>query len=280
MMGAWKQESVICDPPIEEWSHFQFPYDGSIRRIDAINLPNLYDLSLDNQSHLTEFPWQDVPNLQLLSVYNSGFTELPIWKISSLTNCYCFDNASLLSVDAHGQTNLLSLDVSSAAALTAVNITGCTGLNSLYLSGLSLLTELDISTCINLNSINITSCDGITAIETSGCPALAQVTLNYCGGFTALDVSNFPQMEYLYLVHCNSLSDVNLSGCGQLDYVYLRYMPFDQAMVDQIFEDLVDNGASDGYLRIDGTGVAVPSNPDGLASKATLISRGWKVYTN
>ena len=50
--------------------------------------------------------------------------------------------------------------------------------------------------------------------------------------------------------------------------------------VDQILSDVVGNGLTDGYLRIDGTGTAAPSDPDGLALKATLISRGWTVYTN
>jgi len=53
-----------------------------------------------------------------------------------------------------------------------------------------------------------------------------------------------------------------------------------QAAVDQILSDVVGNGLNDGYLRIDGTGTAAPSDPDGLALKATLISRGWTVYTN
>lgn len=280
MMSVWKQEPVICDPPVEEWVHFQFPYDGSIRRIDSINIPNLYDLSLDNQSNLTDFPWQDVPDIHVMSVYNSGFTEMPIWKIPGLTNCYCYENIYLTSVDAHGQTNLASLDVSSSTVLNAVNLTGCTGLNSLYFTALSLLTELDISTCSALANINISSCDGIIAVETSGCPALAQVTLNYCGGITMVDLSNLSKLEYIYLYHCNALGDVNLSGCGQLDYVYIRYLPLDQVAVDQILEDMVNNGVTGGYLRIDGTGTASPSNPGGLALKATLISRGWTVVTN
>jgi hypothetical protein len=280
MMAVWKQEPIICEPPMEQWSFFQFPYMVSLQRIDAINLPNLSELSLDSQASLIEFPWQDIPNLQYINLYYCGFVELPLWKIPGLTNCYCYDNYNLTSVDAHGQTNLTSLDVSYSTALTTLNLTGCTGLNTLYLIGSSLLTELDISTCSALASLNLNSCDGITSLVTSSCPSLNRLSLYYCDGFTALDISNHVPLENLYLYRCESLGDVNLVGCASLDYISIRYCPLDQAAVDQILSDVVGNGLNNGYLRIDGTGTAAPSNPDGLALKATLISRGWTVYTN
>ena len=280
MMAVWKQEPIICEPPMEQWSYFQFPYMGDIQRIDAINLPNLSELSLDSQASLTEFPWQDVPNIQYLNLYYCGFVELPLWKIPALVSCYCYDNLNLLSVDAHGQVNLTSLNVSYSSALTSLNLTGCLGLNTLNLSSLSSLANLDFSTCSNLSSINLNYSDGITEIDLSPCSNLSNCSLSNCDGLTSINVSVCPNLDRLYLYRCEQLTDVNLTGCGQLDYVYLRYMPFDQTAVDQILEDLVINDASDGYLRIDGTGTAAPSDPDGLALKATLISRGWTVYTN
>lgn len=280
MMAVWKQEPIICEPPMEQWSFFQFPYMVSLQRIDAINLPNLSELYLENQANLTEFLWQDVPSLQYLNLYYCGFVELTLWKIPSLTNCYCYDNYNLTSVDAHGQTNLTLLDVSYSTAVTAVNLTGCTGLSYLYLNGLSSLTELEVSTCSALSNLNLNSCDGITMLATASCPSLNRISLNYCDGFTALDISNHTPLENLYLYHCDSLGDVNLTGCDSLDYISIRYCPLDQAAVDQILSDVVGNGLNNGYLRIDGTGTAAPSDPDGLALKATLISRGWTVYTN
>jgi len=280
MMAVWKQEPIICEPPMEQWSFFYFPYMGNLQRVDAMNMPNLSELYLDSQASLTEFPWQDVPSLQYLNLYYCGFVELPLWKIPALEYCYCYDNYSLLSVDAHGQTNLTSLNVSYSTAVTAVNVTGCTGLNTINLSSLSSLANLDISTCSALASLNLNSCDGITTLATASCPSLNRLSLYYCDGFTALDISNHVPLENLYLYRCESLGDVNLIGCDSLDYIYIRYCPLDQAAVDQILSDVVGNGLNDGYLRIDGTGTAAPSDPDGLALKATLISRGWTVYTN
>jgi len=265
---------------MEQWSFFQFPYMVSLQRIDAINLPNLSELSLDSQASLIEFPWQDIPNLQYINLYYCGFVELPLWKIPGLTNCYCYDNYNLISVDAHGQTNLASLNVSYSTAVTVVNLTGCTGLSYLYLNGLSSLTELEVTTCSALSNLNLNSCDGITTLATSSCPSLNRISLNYCDGFTSLDISNHAPLENLYLYHCDLLGDVTLTGCDSLDYIYIRYCPLDQPAVDQILSDVVGNGLNDGYLRIDGTGTAAPSDPDGLALKATLISRGWTVYSN
>jgi hypothetical protein len=279
-MAVWKQEPIICDPPVEDWEFFQFPYNGNVQRIDAINLPNLSELYLENHPNLTEFPWQDVSNLKYFILYSCGLAELPLWKIPNLEHCYSYDNHNLLSVNAHGRINLKSLDVSYSPLLETLDITGCSGLNSLYLSGLSAMSVVDISTCVGLTSVSLNNCPGINQLATASCPNLSRISLYSCDAFTELDVNSHANLDQVYIYRCESISDIDLSGCEKLDSVYFRYCSLDEAAVDQVLDDLVANGLPDGYLRIDGTNTAAPSDPEGLALKATLISRGWTVYTN
>ena len=59
--------------------------------------------------------------------------------------------------------------------------------------------------------------------------------------------------------------NINVSGCA-----------LKQTAVDNILDAVVDGGQTDGELVMTG-GTNSPPGAAGLASKATLESRGWKV---
>lgn len=134
MMPAWKIEPVISDPPMEQWSMLQLPWSGGVRRLDAINMPNLQNLYCDGNP-LTNLPWGDLKNLNLLGIYNCQFQSLEIWRLSNISSVYVGGNADLFSVDAHGNASLINLDVYSCELLSNLDVSGCTSLRSLYAYG-------------------------------------------------------------------------------------------------------------------------------------------------
>ena len=141
---------------------------------------------------------------------------------------------------------------------------------------------------------------GVASLPWDEMPSMENLSIYGCN-FTTLELWQMPNIAYVYgsdnanLVSvdahdCTLLSDldvaqsmlaaIDVSGCTALRYVYASNAELDEAAVDQLLTDLVINAVTDGYLHIAGGNNAPPSDPDGLALKATLISRGWNVYTN
>ena len=156
----------------------------------------------------------------------------------------------------------------------------------------------------HFNMPNLTEiyCDysGISSLPWDEMPSMQYLNIYGCN-FTTLELWQMPNIAYVYgsdnanLVSvdahdCTLLSDlsvdqsmlatIDVSGCTALRYVYASNAALDEAAVDQLLTDLVINAVSNGYLYISGGNNAPPSDPDGLALKATLISRGWNVYHN
>lgn len=175
-------------PPLREWTIFNLPWSGEVTELTHINMPNLYELQC-NSSPLTTLPWDDLQNLGCLGVSACNFVALELWRMSGLDSANVSDCYDLEAIDAHGLTELLSLDV----------------------------------------------------------------------------------------YYCPAITSLNVSGCPSFQYLYAYESGFDQAMVDQLLADLVGNGATDGYVQIDG-GNEQPSDPDGLALMTILLSRGWSIY--
>jgi hypothetical protein len=93
-----------------------------------------------------------------------------------------------------------------------------------------------------------------------------------------VDAHDAPTLSDLDVAYCQSLLTLNVLGCSNLRYIYAYGAALPQVAVDQVLSDLVTNGATSGYLQINGPYNAPPSDPDGLAQKAILISRGWTIY--
>ena len=181
---------IVADPPIHQWNFIATPWDGSLHEISHINMPNLAEIYLD-YSGVASLPWDEMPNMENLSIYGCNFTTLELWQMPKVTSVYGSDNANLVTVDAHDCTTLTYLDVAQSQ---------------------------------------------LAAIDVSGCTALNNVIANNCA--------------------------------------------LGEAAIDQLLTDLVSNGTTGGYLRINGGTNAPPSDPDGLALKAILIDRGWNIYHN
>ena len=96
----------------------------------------------------------------------------------------------------------------------------------------------------------------------------------------SVDAHDMQNLSSLDIYYCQSLTYLDVSGSTNMRYIYAYGCAFDEAMVDQLLTDLIANGTTNGYLRINGGTSAPPSDPDGLALKAILIDRGWSIYTN
>jgi len=112
-------------------------------------------------------------------------------------------------------------------------------------------------------------------------PNLGYVYASDNYNLVTVDAHDNTTLNNLDLYYCESLTTLDIIGCTSLRYIYAYGCAFDDgAMVDQLLADLVANGVTNGYLRINGGTSAPPSDPDGLALKAILIDRGWNIYTN
>ncbi len=136
-MPAWKAEPLITYPPMEEWNMFALPWDGSIQRVDGINMPKLVSF-YGNSQPLTSLPWADLRNLVYLDIYGCLFEKLELWQLPKLSGCYASDNNNLIDIDAHDNTTLDNLDAYYCSSLALINLRGCTSLRYIYLYGCAL----------------------------------------------------------------------------------------------------------------------------------------------
>ncbi|MFN3165570.1 MAG: hypothetical protein ACE37H_00735 [Phycisphaeraceae bacterium] len=131
----------------------------------------------------------------------------------------------------------------------------------------------------NLSYLSIYGCSFIT-LDLWQAPNLSYVYASYNQSLITIDAHDQTVLNSLDLYDCTAIESMDFSGCTNLNYLYAYGCNFSVAAVDQLLEDLVNNGATNGYLQMNGGGSASPSNPDGLALKAILVNRGWNVYHN
>lgn len=141
------------------------------------------------------------------------------------------------------------------------------------------LTSLPWDELGTLNYLSIYGCAFVT-LDLWQAPNLAYVYAGDNYELVTIDAHGNPTLNNLDVGYCNLLANLDISGCTNLRYVYASGCAFDEALVDQLLADLVANGVTNGYLRINSGTSAPPSDPDGLALKAILIDRGWSIYHN
>jgi len=141
------------------------------------------------------------------------------------------------------------------------------------------LTTLPWDELGNLYYLGIYGCAFVT-LDLWQAPNLGYVYAGDNYDLVTVDAHDNTTLNDLETSYCPLLANVDISGCTSLRYIYAYGCAFDEAMVDQLLADLVANGTTNGYLRINSGSSAPPSDPDGLALKAILIDRGWNIYHN
>ena len=152
------------------------------------------------------------------------------------------------------------------------------GLQELYCDG-NPLTDLPWDELQNLYYLSVYDCAFVT-LDLWQMPNLYSCYAGDNYDLETVDAHDMSNIGDLDLYYCQSLTTLDISGCTNLGYIYAYGCAFDEAMVDQLLADLVANGTTGGYLRINSGSSAPPSDPDGLALKAVLIDRGWNIYHN
>ena len=163
------------------------------------------------------------------------------------------------------------------------------------LSNLPNLTYVDISDC----DIPGTNTSSLTSVNLSGCP-IVELRLDdsdFSGGinltgltfleFLDLDQSNLSSLNVsglssLFVLDAwgnENMTTINITGCGSLVDLYLDDCALTQESIDNLLDELDDQGNTNGYLTIDGGTNAYPS-PAGMVSIANLEGKGWSINYN
>ena len=190
---------------------------------------------------------------------------MPAWKMEPIISDPPMEQWSMLQLPWSGGVRRLD----------GINMPN---LQELYCDG-NPLTNLPWGDLKNLNFLGIYNCQ----FQTLELWRLSSVSYVYAGDnydLFSVDAHDNTSLNNLDVYYCTLLADLDISGCTSLRYIYAYGCAFDELLVDQILADLIANGVSDGYLRINGGTNSPPSDPDGLAMMAVLIDRGWNVYTN
>jgi hypothetical protein len=96
--------------------------------------------------------------------------------------------------------------------------------------------------------------------------------------YTTADLTDqFPAGRKATLdAHSNRLTAVNLTGCSGLQDIDLSNNRLNTAAVDGVLARVASWGTSGGKLNLSANN---DPSADGMASRATLTGRGWKVIT-
>jgi hypothetical protein len=145
-----------------------------------------------------------------------------------------------------------------------------TPIASIDLSAHTALLHLACRQCYNLTSINIS----------------AQTLLQYfdcslCTGIASIDVSHNPELKNLW---CDSmgLSDLNINSNSKLEFLWCQGNHFSSAVINAHLAKLVASNVDAFTMSYSAASQTPPAPPtgQGIADKATLISRGWSVSTD
>lgn len=141
------------------------------------------------------------------------------------------------------------------------------------------LTTLPWNDLRNLNYLGVYNC-AFEMLELWRLPNLYGCYADENYNLIEVDAHGNTNLSDLGVYYCQSLVSVNLQGCTNFHYLYAYGCALPQEAVDQLLADLVANGTTGGYLEMGGGSNAAPSDPDGIALKNILISRGWSIYGN
>lgn len=155
-----------------------------------------------------------------------------------------FIGSSIEEVDADGQDNLVSLDVSNLP-IQRFYATDCPTLHFVNVSGCTSLVDTELFE------------DDIYQLDFTGCSSLQAA-----------------------LVFLNSnLNRLIIDGCPNLEYLDAGDCALNRNVVDNILMILDDNGLTGGEVYLGGGTNAAPSGA-GATAASNLIGKGWTVSTN
>lgn len=211
----------------KEWTEFSYFFDGVYQR----------DISITGAKYITGL--EGVANGETL--------------MCDVSLC-----EKLIELDAHGNPNLTSINLSNCIRLKRLDLHDCTRLGSttgtpldvgncynlkyldisntsvpaLTTTQCSYLTQVNISNTL-ISSINYSHLQSLKDLRISNCSRLTSVTVNSCQGVTDLNIVDNPALREIIIDNCkslrsltlnnlNSLTTLSIADCDNLTYIKIR----------------------------------------------------------
>lgn len=142
-MGYFPQPfPLVTVPPVKQWPVLELTM-GQADQLVSVNMPALTRLVWEYSTE--PVPWSQLQGLRELILPYSSLSEAPLWQLPELVYADFYNAGSLHTIDAHGQSNLVALSLSSCTSLTTLDISGCTSLysvNASYLGSVAVVEQL------------------------------------------------------------------------------------------------------------------------------------------
>lgn len=195
----------------KEWTEFSYYFDGVYQR----------DISITGAKYIMGLEGIDNCELLMLDVR------------------YC---EKLIEINAKGNPNLTSLNLSNCIRLQRLDVSGCTRLGSttgtpldvgncynlkyldisntsvpaLTTTSCSYLTHVDISRSL-ISSINYANLQSLKTVQINDCSRLTSVNIDSCQGITDLNIVNNPALREVKLENCQKLKSITISNVNDLE---------------------------------------------------------------
>lgn len=203
---------TIWDCP--KLTDFSFNGLSALKELDIKNMPLLTELSFPCTSYTDYYTGETVissetPNLQKITVRNSGLTTLSASGYPTLTQITCQNNNSLANIYC------------SSDGLTNLSIQNCPA-NNVVCTYNSQLNQIDLSACTNVKEVD---CSNNASMAQIYLPPTAKTTLEKltCDNtkITSLALSGFTKLKQLNCANNFNLSTISLYGCSGLQILSL-----------------------------------------------------------
>lgn len=194
----------------KEWTEFSYYFDGVYQRDISISGAK-YIIGLEGVA-ASETLMLDVSlceKLQELDAHgNPNLTSI------NLSNCIRLKRLDLHDCPRLGSTTGTPLDVGNCYNLKYLDISN-TAVPAITTTQCSYLTYVDISNSL-ISSIKYADLQSLKNLKIERCSRLTSVTIENCQGITDLNIANNPALREVKIENCNNLKSININNVDTL----------------------------------------------------------------
>lgn len=285
-------------------------FNIAVKKLAGTNATSAYttDRSVKAFVITRSAPPDDATTVDLNVYSGSGSTPLLAWFDSSTGTVYCYDRATLFSLNSdcsnmfQGFKSLASIDLLTSVTRRLTNLTsGVTDMSYMF-SDCDSLTSLDVSKWDVSSVTNMANmfydCSGLTTVDVSNWNVSKVTSMEnmFCGctGLATLDASTWDTSSVTDMggmfSYCTALTSVSVSAFNTSKVTSMAYMfdgcsslasldvsGFDTRSVTSMSHMLSEYFASSALREITlGSLFVIPSNAKGVFSTPTLTASGAK----
>ena len=205
-------------------------------------------------------------NQALGPLFFAGSARLFSWEPASAVITWTDKNGSFGPVN---RPTFYAVADQATVSSVFLNSTGITSISNM--DRLPALAAFTTKSNPALKSLDATGCQALTSLKASSNSTLSQLIVDNCP-LLALLAFNATQVASVEIGRCPLLLSLSGSGC-----------PLSVLQVNAFLAQLAAFGLSGGAVLLNLLSPHTPPSvgpPDGIAAKATLISRSWTVTTD